>query len=416
MLVLGFTLSMLLGVIYSWSVFVGPLEAAFGWSRAESSLIFPVSMASLCIGQVLSGIMIARTSPRAVLAVSAILAAAGFSASAGADGLGWLCFSYGVGCGLGVGLAANCVLATVLPWFPVRRGTVSGILLAGVGVGTFVLSPAVAALVAWDGWRMAFAVLAAASGILLVASAGCLRPPRPGEVLGARRDAPRDVPEADTVSADAAGTGKDAGSDGLSTGAMVKTCVFWLFITWVVLVNTGGMALVSNAVPAAMEVLSESPAAAESAGTYLAASTAMGFIGAFNSIGRLLSGWLWDKAGRWRAMATVSVVYGAAMLACVSAVLAGSFPLIVCGFMLLGAAYGGAVSASSAFTGALFGMSNYALNYAVVNANLVIASLAGAAIASLSHVAMATYLPAYGLLLAFAVASLGVVGLLARMK
>jgi len=85
----------------------------------------------LCAGQLVSGWLIARTSPRFVMGLSASLAALGFVSTAAANGLVWVCVSYGVVCGLSVGLGANCVLATVLPWFPGCRGTVSGLLLAG---------------------------------------------------------------------------------------------------------------------------------------------------------------------------------------------------------------------------------------------------------------------------------------------
>ena len=129
----GFSINMLLGVVYSWSVFVGPLEAQFAWVRTDTSMVFSISMVMLCAGQLVSGWLIARTSPRFVMGLSAALAALGFVSTAAANGLVWVCVSYGVVCGLSVGLGANCVLATVLPWFPGCRGTVSGLLLAGVG-------------------------------------------------------------------------------------------------------------------------------------------------------------------------------------------------------------------------------------------------------------------------------------------
>ena len=156
------------------------------------------------------------------------------------------------------------------------------------------------------------------------------------------------------------------------------------------------MALVSNAVPAALEVLKDEGEA------YLLASAAMGSIGAFNAAGRLGAGWLWDRAGARRAMTTVSAIYGCALLACVAAVELALFPLIVAGFMLLGAAYGGSVSVASAFTG----MAHYAMNYALVNANLVLASMVGPGLAGAAQVGAHTYLPAYGVLVLAAFAAI----------
>ena len=96
----GFVLNLLLGVVYAWSVFVEPLEAQFGWARAETSLVFTVSMACLCAGHLTSGILLPRTSPRCVLLLAAALSGAGFLASAAGDSLGWFVVSYGICCGL----------------------------------------------------------------------------------------------------------------------------------------------------------------------------------------------------------------------------------------------------------------------------------------------------------------------------
>ena len=85
----GFVLNLLLGVVYAWSMFVEPLEAQFGWTRAETSLVFTVSMACLCAGHLASGILLPRTSPRCVLLLAAALSGAGFLASAAGNSLGW---------------------------------------------------------------------------------------------------------------------------------------------------------------------------------------------------------------------------------------------------------------------------------------------------------------------------------------
>ena len=39
-LLAGLVLCMVCGVLYAWSIFVVPLEQAFGWQRPETSLTF----------------------------------------------------------------------------------------------------------------------------------------------------------------------------------------------------------------------------------------------------------------------------------------------------------------------------------------------------------------------------------------
>lgn len=137
----GFCLNMVLGLVYAWSLFAGPLQDAFGGTAVDTSRIFSVSMMGLCLGHLASGWLSPRTSPRFVMLLAAGFAAVGFAGSALAASYGWLTVSYGVCCGFATGMGANCVLNSVLPWFSNRKGAASGVLLAGVGLGPLVLGP-----------------------------------------------------------------------------------------------------------------------------------------------------------------------------------------------------------------------------------------------------------------------------------
>lgn len=381
----GFCLNMVLGLVYAWSLFSGPLEAAFRGTAVDTSRVFSVSMMGLCLGHLASGWLSSRLPSRGVMLMASGFAAAGFALSAAATGFGWLTVSYGVLCGFATGLGANCVMNTVLPWFADRKGLASGVLLAGVGLGPLVLGPAVGALISHAGWRVAFAVLAGAVGGLLVLGALVLR--RPVDE-GAEKQV--------SGPADAAGA-----TGSFTTAQMLRTRAFWLFFCWIVLVSSGGLALISNAVPAALDVLGSREAAAVAAAT-----GAMGTLSGFNSVGRVVVGFLWDRLGPRGAMATVSAAFAIAMLLCAAAQAMASFPLMVVGFLLLGASYGGAVSVGSALISQFFGMGHYALNYAVATLNVLVASCVGPTVSGFSSAMTGGYLAAYLALLAFAVASL----------
>ena len=179
----GFCLNMVLGLVYAWSLFAGPLQDAFGGTAVDTSRIFSVSMMGLCLGHLASGWLSPRTSPRFVMLLAAGFAAVGFAGSALAASYGWLTVSYGVCCGFATGMGANCVLNSVLPWFSNRKGAASGVLLAGVGLGPLVLGPVVGALIAQAGWRTAFAAMAVVAGGMLAAGSLVLRQPSTGGML-----------------------------------------------------------------------------------------------------------------------------------------------------------------------------------------------------------------------------------------
>lgn len=62
-LILGVALLLCLGLIYAWSVFRAPLEEEFGWSKAQTSVTFSISMMMFCLGGLVSGIVTGKKAP-----------------------------------------------------------------------------------------------------------------------------------------------------------------------------------------------------------------------------------------------------------------------------------------------------------------------------------------------------------------
>ncbi len=77
--------------------------------------------------------------------------------------------TFGVLTAMGVA-AAGWVPAVVLVqrWFPARVGAALGVTSAGIGVGIFLVVPAMQFLVDWLGWRWAFRSLAAAAALWII--------------------------------------------------------------------------------------------------------------------------------------------------------------------------------------------------------------------------------------------------------
>ena len=63
--------------------------------------------------------------------------------------------AFAVGIGGGVGLAYVPAVGAVQKWFDRRRGLASGIAVSGIGVGTLLVPPLAAAVIAELDWRPA---------------------------------------------------------------------------------------------------------------------------------------------------------------------------------------------------------------------------------------------------------------------
>mgnify|MGYP000904537028 CR=1 FL=1 len=85
------------------------------------------------------GALSARITLRIFLWISALLFLAGFLLTASMRSLPMLYVGFGVVCGLASGFSYNAVLGTVGAWFPDKQGLVSGILLMGFGLSSFLI-------------------------------------------------------------------------------------------------------------------------------------------------------------------------------------------------------------------------------------------------------------------------------------
>lgn len=384
----GFILLLFLGMIYAWSIFVAPLEAEFGWVRSQTSLIFSISMIFFCVGNLAAGVITPRTSPRVSILIAAVVICCGFVASSFTSSLPWIYVSYGVACGFAVGLGANVVLSTTLKWFADKQGIASGALLMGFGLGSMALSPFVTMLLTNLGWKHTFVLLGIVFGALLVIGAIICKNPS-AEFSAALLEKAR---KAQKISA------KE-----FTTKEMLKTPVFWIFILWVILVTIGGLALISQAVPAAQDILvlkNMSEAAA-----VMMATTAMGMISVFNGLGRLGLGVLWDKKGYRVSIMTISIVYAVSMAACAIATKSLSFPILVAGFIILGMSYGASMSACSAMISSFFGTMHYSLNYACASCNLIIAASIGPTLSGFLKTSSGSYFSSFIVILVLALIS-----------
>ncbi|MEZ5263534.1 MAG: MFS transporter [Acidimicrobiales bacterium] len=90
--------------------------------------------------------------------------------------------------GAGVGIAAACgyvpMVAVVGGWFAQRRALAVGLSVAGIGVGTLVMSPLAARLIDSLGWRDTYRTFGVAGPIVLLVCAVLVERP-PGSGAGA---------------------------------------------------------------------------------------------------------------------------------------------------------------------------------------------------------------------------------------
>jgi MFS transporter, OFA family, oxalate/formate antiporter len=342
-----------LGNLYSWSIFRNPLMERHGWTIAEATVPFTLSIVFFAVGMIIAGRWQDRAGPRIVGITGGALLGLGFILA------GWigttlpgLYLTYGVLGGLGVGFAYVTPIATVVKWFPDMRGLMTGIAVLGFGTGSLIGAPMGATLIRTVGVYGTFLIFGVTFGVLVILSAAVLINPPAGWLPRGRHPGSA---KAATV----------AGRDYAPT-EMVRTLQFYLL--WCIyLLGAGvGLMVISQAVPMGQELARVSSTAA---------AGALGTMAIFNGLGRPTFGWISDAIGRRWSLVMAFVLYIVALLLILRT--AATLPMYTIGISVVGFSYGGYLSLLPALSADYFGTKNVGINYGLIFSAYGVAGAAG---------------------------------------
>ena len=303
------------GSAYTFSVFVEPLQQAFGASRGQAALVFSIAgCLNFTLGLV-SGPLADRHGARPWALAGMLLVGAGLALAGLAQTLTQVYLAYGIGVGVGVGLAYVPVLGAVQRWFSRRRGFASGLAVSGIGAGTLLLPPLAGWLIDAQGWRTAYVTLGVLAATLGGGAALLIKSDPRAQGLGPDGDPP----------APAAAT---AGAGGLSMREAVRSSRFWLLYASGLLASFAAFVPFAHLVPYAMD-----HGVPKSSAVLL-----LGAVGIGSTFGRFAIGGVVDRMGRSRALA---FIYLALMLVFCGWALATGFGAMVVFALAYGAFYGG---------------------------------------------------------------------------
>jgi MFS family permease len=275
------------GAVGAPGVFIVPLQKEFGWSTAEISSALSIRCILFGLMAPFAAALMNRYGLRNVALAGQLIISSSLIASVAMTQVWQLMLLWGVAVGIGTGLTALVLGATVATrWFAARRGLVVGILTASVATGQLVFLPVLASLTERYGWRVALLLLCAALGVAAVVVLMGMRD-RPSDVglrpFGDAGTAPLPLPPPShaPIMAAALGALRDA----------AKTRVFWvLFGTFFICgASTNGLIQVHLI-----------PLCADFGIPQVQAAGLLAAMGIFDFFGTIMSGWLSDRYdNRW---------------------------------------------------------------------------------------------------------------------
>lgn len=164
-----------IGAMFSLAVFLGPISAATGWSRAAISSAMTLDFLVMGVAGFAWGAASDRVGARLVVLIGAILLGTGLWVASRATSPLTFQLGFGVLVGVSAGAFFAPMIATVTAWFDTQRALAVSLVSAGMGVAPMTISPFAAWLITHYDWRTAMAVIGTLSWVLLIPAALLVR-------------------------------------------------------------------------------------------------------------------------------------------------------------------------------------------------------------------------------------------------
>lgn len=329
-----------LGTVYAWSVFKKALMASHGWGETATQTTFSICIGVIGLAAAFGGLLVDKKGPRFVATLGGILFGIGTLIAGIADKIGslyLLWIGYGLIAGIGNGFGYVTPIATLIRWFPDKRGLVTGLAVMGFGAGAFFMGLIAPHNIASIGVANTFFIWGVIFLILVTGAAQFYSNPPKGW-----------LPAGFTPKA-GAGT-SDAESYTFKTA--LRTPQWYILWLMLFLNISAGIGLISQLSPMAQDVLKKSFANAEAVKLAAMGGTILAIASIFNGLGRLFWAWVSDGIGR-KMVFTIMFITQAVLYVLLPSVASYVLFAVMACYML--ACYGGGFATMPAFAADTFG-------------------------------------------------------------
>jgi MFS family permease len=170
-----------IGSMFSLAVYLEPMSAETGWSRAGISSAMTLDFLTMGIAGFGWGTASDRFGPRFVVLIGAVLLGLALVLASRANSLLEFQLVYGVLVGLAAGAFFAPMIATVMRWFETNRSLAVSLVSAGMGVAPMTISPFARWLISTYDWRTAMLTIGIVAWTLLIPAALLVRQPSDAE-------------------------------------------------------------------------------------------------------------------------------------------------------------------------------------------------------------------------------------------
>lgn len=163
------------GAQYSFGVFFKPMLNEFGLSRAVLSGAYSINLVIQSVACIFTGKLCDKYGPRLVVTICGSLLGISYLLMSQAQVAWQIYIIFGILASIGAAGTWVPLLSTIARWFVFRRGLMSGITAAGVGVGVMLVPPLSSYFISSFGWRTSYIIIGLTVMTLVIISAQMLK-------------------------------------------------------------------------------------------------------------------------------------------------------------------------------------------------------------------------------------------------
>ena len=342
---------------YAWTLFAQPMVKAHAdqhWRLSDVQWGFGLFIAVGTWSMPFLARFIDTAGPRILMGLSGLLCALGWGSLGHVNNLTSFYMLYAMA-GIGVACVYACGVSIAVKWFPDRRGTASGIITAGYGMGAALFNPIFDHLIRTIGYSDTFLWTGISHGLLIALSGLVLVNPPTGYKVAA------------------AASKVKLRSDGIDFNyrEMLRTPQFYFLFLAMLSVGIGGLMVTAQLKPVATNFK-----VGEAALTVALILTPLA-----NGSSRILWGWVSDYLGREWTMFTAFLLQAIFLIAATTLGRTGDV-MFVAMMVMVFLTWGELYVLFPAMLADLYGTKNSALNYSFLYSAKGFASLIGSGIAA----------------------------------
>ncbi|WP_246893349.1 OFA family MFS transporter [Clostridioides difficile] len=355
-------INLCIGSIYAWSVFASPMAehlnsiAGTTFTAASLAIVFTVTNSVGPITMITGGMINDKFGPKKVVFVGGLVFGIGMILAGFSKGLPMLILSYGIITGLGVGMVYGCTISNSIKFFPDKSGLVGGITTAAYGFSSVIMPPVANWIINKYGVTSAFKSIGLVFLIIVCVSSFFIK------------NCPADFTPEGWIPPEK--KGKVRVIINKNWKEMLSTPIFYLMIIILTCGAFYGLMCVSLASSLATNMIGM---------TSSDAAIVVSILALFNTLGRIVAGYISDKIGRINTLAGALVISIFGLL-CLLFSREGDVATFYIGIIIIGICFGSFMGIFPGFTVDKFGPKNNSVNYGIMFIGFAFAGYVGPAV------------------------------------